>query len=93
MSICRQSCSLPYLAIMEEVHITDKQAFLDEHYPFTPVVKLTDVFLCIHCQEVIRVADFKVYRWPNDFLAICCPNAPECDGTVIDWMPTDMGWD
>jgi hypothetical protein len=20
---------------------------------------------------------------------ICCPNAPDCDGTVIDWFPAD----
>lgn len=79
-----------YLDSMEEVHPKDKQAFLEEHYPFTPVVKLTDVFVCIHCREVIRVADYKVFRWSNGFLAICCPNAPACDGTVIDWMPSDM---
>ncbi len=82
-----------YLGIMEQVHIKDKQAFLEEHYPFTPMVKLTDVFRCLHCVEVIRVKDFKVYRWPSGFLAICCPNAPACDGTVIDWMPLDMGFE
>lgn len=77
-------------SMLEPVHITDKQAFLEEHYPFTPVVKLTDVFRCIHCIEVIRVADFKAYKGENGFIYICCPNAPECDGTVIDWMPLDM---
>ena len=75
---------------MELVHITDKQAFLEEHYPFTPLVKLTDVFRCIHCIEVIRVMDFKAYKREDGFIFICCPNAPECDGTVIDWMPLDL---
>lgn len=56
-------------------------------------MKLTDVFFCIRCKEVIRVVEFKVYRWSNDFLAICYPKAPACSGTVIDWMPTDMGRD
>ena len=75
---------------MELVHITDKQAFLEEHYPFTPVAQLTDVFRCIHCIEVIRVMDFKAYKREDGFIFICCPNAPECDGTVIDWMPLDL---
>lgn len=79
---------------MEQVHIEDKQAFLEEHYPFTSVVKLNEVFECIHCQEVIRVADFKAYRRETDgFIFICCPNAPECNGTVIDWMPLELGAD
>ena len=79
---------------MEQVQIEDKQAFLEEHYPFTPVVKLTDVFRCIHCGEVIRVKDFKAFLRESDgFIFIYCPNAPECNGTVIDWMPLDMDFD
>ena len=79
---------------MELVHIEDKQSFLEENYPFTPVVKLNEVFQCIHCQEVIRVVDFKAYRSEMDgSIFICCPNAPECNGTVIDWMPLDMDFD
>lgn len=75
---------------MEELAITDKAAFLEEHYPFTPIPELTDVFRCIHCIEIICVGDFKVFKGRNDFLMICCPNAPSCDGTVIDWMPFDL---
>ena len=75
---------------MEEVIITDKQAFLEEQYPFTPVPGLDEVYRCIHCIEVIRVRDFKVFKGRDGFLFICCPNAPACNGTVIDWMPLDM---
>jgi hypothetical protein len=34
------------------------------------------------------VGDFKVFADEEEFEYICCPNAPDCDGTVIDWMDT-----
>jgi hypothetical protein len=72
---------------MEEVHIQDKAAYLQKNYPFVGVPDLDMRYECIHCQRVIRVGDYKVYRGGDGFEFICCPNAPECDGTVIDWIP------
>jgi len=31
------------------------------------------------------VGDFKVFLEDGEEF-IYCPNAPECDGTIIDWM-------
>ena len=75
---------------MEEVLVTDKQQFLNENYPFGSAPELTDKFRCLHCGEVITVGEYKIFREQGgDFLYICYPNAPECNGTVIDWIDVD----
>jgi hypothetical protein len=71
---------------MEEIKITDKEKYLRKNYPFDPVPKLTDKKHCIHCEKDIIVGDFKVFRDKAGDEYICCPNAPECDGTVLDWF-------
>jgi hypothetical protein len=70
---------------MIEVIVIDKGSYLEENYPFEDVPELSEKRRCIHCDQVFTVKDFKVFR---DGLSeyICCPNAPECDGTVIDWF-------
>lgn len=70
---------------MKEIIIKDKQKFLQDNYPFKEVPKLTDKKHCIHCDSDIVVGDYKVFL-NNLETYICCPNAPECDGTIIDWM-------
>jgi ssDNA-binding Zn-finger/Zn-ribbon topoisomerase 1 len=72
---------------MKELIIKDKQKYLDENFPFYEKPKLTDKFECLHCGLIITVGDYKVYKGANGFEFICCPNAPECDGTLIDWFP------
>lgn len=74
---------------MTEVIITDKQKYLDDNYPFTDVPKLTDTKRCIHCNEIIVVGDYKVYKDKKGMEYISCPNAPDCNGSVIDWIPLD----
>jgi hypothetical protein len=74
---------------MEELTIKNKQQYLQENYPFADIPRLTDERLCLHCDTVITVGDYKVYRHPGGTEFICCPNAPECNGTVIDWMELD----
>lgn len=69
----------------------DKQNYLNDHCPFDNDLKLTDKKRCIHCNKVIVVGGYKVYKENGPgrydrFEYICCPNAPECDGTIIDWM-------
>ena len=67
-------------------YIENKQEYLNDHYPFSKVPKLTDKKICIHCDNVIRVGDYKVEVGWNDEEYIVCPNAPDCSGTVIDWI-------
>ena len=76
---------------MEEIFPPDKKKFLEEHYPFTPVPDMDQMYRCLHCVEVIRVGDYKVFKGRDGFLFICCPNAPACNGSVIDWMPIESG--
>jgi hypothetical protein len=71
---------------MKEIKIEDKQKYLNENYPFGEVPKLIEKKHCIHCEETILVGEFKVLVDDDKFEYICCPNAPDCDGTIIDWM-------
>jgi hypothetical protein len=71
---------------MAELIIKNKQQYLDHHYPFTDTPQLTDKKRCIHCNNIITVGDFKVFQGENGFEFICCPGAPDCNETVIDWV-------
>jgi hypothetical protein len=73
---------------MEEIFIADKAKYLEEEYPFEPVPQLSDKKRCIHCGSIFTVGDYKVFKGEKEEY-ICCPNAPECDGTIIDWFPVD----
>ena len=71
---------------MKEIKIEDKQKYLDENYPFVGTPDVCDKKLCIHCDSVFFVGNYKVFADEHGMEYICCPNAPECNGTVIDWM-------
>lgn len=71
---------------MSEVIITNKQKYFDDNYPFGDAPKLTDKKRCIHCDNIIVVGDYKVFKDKQGVEYICCPNAPDCSGTVIDWI-------
>jgi hypothetical protein len=73
---------------MKEIIIKDKKKYLQENYPFEKIPMLTDVKHCIHCDKDIIVGNYKVFL-SNGMEYICCPNAPECNGTVIDWMDSE----
>jgi len=72
---------------MKEITVADKQAYLDAEYPFEPKLKLTDKMKCIHCGKIITVGDYKVYKDDYGDEYICCPNTPDCNGSIIDWVP------
>lgn len=74
---------------MQELTIPNKEQYLKENYPFTTIPALTDTKRCIHCDAVITVGDFKVFKDKSGDEYICCPNAPECNGTVIDWVEVE----
>lgn len=72
---------------MIEIKIQDKQKYLDENYPFEEIPELYDKKKCIHCDSIIFVGNYKVFKDESGDEWIHCPNAPECDGTPLDWMP------
>lgn len=74
---------------MTELLITNKQKYFDDNYPFEDAPKLTDKKCCIHCDNIIVVGDYKVFKDKQGEEYICCPNAPDCNGTVIDWFRVD----
>ena len=74
---------------MEEIIIADKQKYLEEHYLFEDTPSLNDTKRCIHCDTVFTVGDFKIFKDKRGNKFICCPNAPNCDGTVIDWLEVE----
>ena len=74
---------------MEEVLIKNKQKYFDDNYPFEDIPKLTDKKRCIHCDTIFTIGDYKVFKDKRGDEFICCPNAPNCNGTVIDWFSLD----
>jgi hypothetical protein len=72
--------------IMQEIIVKDKQKYLSDNYPFKDVPELTDEIRCIHCDTIFTVGDYKVFKDKDGDEFICCPKAPECDGTIIDWF-------
>jgi len=74
---------------MKEIIIDDKEKYLNENYPFGEVPEMADRRRCIHCDETFVVGQFKVFINEEGNELICCPNAPSCDGTVIDWFRID----
>lgn len=74
---------------MKEIIIRNKQKYLDDNFPFEDRPKLTDKRRCIHCNTTFAVDDYKVFKDDKGEEFICCPNAPICDGTVIDWLRID----
>lgn len=79
---------------MEEIFVEDKQKFLDEQPSPFGGYKLNDKVRCVHCGEIVTVGDYKIFKEEgDDFLYIYCPNAPECDGTIIDWVDKDAKLD
>lgn len=75
---------------MQEVKVSDKQQFLNENYPLGVAPEMNEKYRCLHCGEIITVGDFKIYKEDgDDFMFICCPNAPKCNGTAIDWIDVD----
>ena len=78
-----------YGTLMEELIIKNKRKYLRDNYPFGKTPKLTDSKHCLHCGNVFTVGDYKVFKDKKGYAFICCPNAPDCDGTVIDWFHPD----
>ncbi len=73
---------------MEFIEIKDKAEYLENNYPFEGVSGLDEKRFCIHCDSWFTVGDYKV-ELLNGEEYIVCPNAPKCNGTLIDWSKSD----
>lgn len=73
---------------MEFKEIKNKKEYLEKNYPFYPVPELNEKRNCMHCGKDIVVGDYKVKIKKRDEF-IVCPNAPECDGDVSDWIDSE----
>jgi len=74
---------------MKEIFIEDKQKYLEDNHPCGPIPELDHEMVCIHCGKLFKVGDYKVIE-EDGFAYISCPDAPECDGTAIDWIVLDQ---
>ncbi len=71
---------------MEEIFIDNKKSYLLANSPFLEIPELVEKRRCLHCDEVFKIEDYKVFKDIAGDEFICCPNAPDCDGTIIDWV-------
>ena len=55
---------------MKEIIIKDKQNYLNENYPFTNIPDLSEKQKCIHCDSIIVVGDYKVFKDNFDFVVV-----------------------
>ena len=74
---------------MELKNIENKEVYLKEKYPFTPLPKLTDKKICIHCDKEFTVGDYKVEIEKGKEYIIC---PYECGGTVLDWVGDEIAY-
>lgn len=74
---------------MEELIIKDKEKYLNDNHPCQSFKSLEIEVVCIHCDTIFKVGKYKVFKDEEGDEWICCSNAPECDGTAIDWIPLE----
>ena len=69
-------------------NIKAKKEYLTNCSPFK-ADNLADKKICMHCRKEIVVGDYKIRiekKGSSVVDLIACPNAPECDGFIIDWF-------
>jgi hypothetical protein len=71
----------------KDIKYEDKESYLKENSPFAEKskLKLTDKKHCSCCEKTIVVGDYKI-EIEDDREYIVCPNAPNCDGSIIGWF-------
>jgi hypothetical protein len=71
----------------------NREDYFNKNTPFHTRLHEYGKCQCCHCWKVINPFEYKVFvdAEDGDFESICCPNAPECDGTLIDWVPLKRG--
>ncbi len=71
----------------------EKKNFILEHG--YQDLELNEVRKCIHCGLTFEVKDFKAFeegKRKKEYY-VCCPNSPQCNGTIFDWKENlEFGW-
>ena len=71
----------------------EKKQFILEHGYMD--LELNEIRKCMHCGLTFEVKDFKAFeegKRKKEYY-VCCPNAPECSGTIMDWTTNlDFGF-
>lgn len=71
----------------EEVTVTDKRDYYTKNNPFAED-RFDEKVRCIHCDNEFIFNEFKVIRnKTTNEEYIVCKHFPECNGTIIDFMP------
>jgi hypothetical protein len=80
--------------ILKEIKQEEREKYFMDNYPSKEKPNFNEKRICIHCKSVINVGDYKVeisenlpYYDKSEF--IVCPNAPTCDGNILDWFEYD----
>ena len=72
-----------------EISVKNKMNYLESYSPFADSVKeFNDKVECIHCGNKFVLNEFKVVRemaYGKEY--IVCKHYPECDGSIIDFVP------
>jgi hypothetical protein len=79
--------------IYEVVPVTDKRDYYEKNNPFDEDM-FNERVCCLHCDNEFTFNEFKVIRdnTTNEEY-IVCKHYPECNGTIIDFMPIDYKTD
>jgi len=75
----------PKEKIYIEIPQEERKEFFEKHN-FLPDMNYNSKRCCIHCNKIIAVSEYKI-ELLDDIKYICCPHAPSCTGTLIDFMP------
>jgi hypothetical protein len=75
--------------IYEEVPITDKRDYYAKNNPFVEA-RFDEKVCCLHCDNEFAFNEFKVIREKRTGEEyIVCKHFPECNGSIIDFIPVD----
>ena len=74
--------------LYEEIHITDKFEFYKNDGSFMGH-QFNEQVECLHCGKKFIFNEFKIIRkkTPDGMDFIMCKYFPECNGSLIDFMP------
>lgn len=73
----------------------EKGFYLRHHCIRLNIPNMEDEMICLQCNSLFKVKDFKVVITTcdccNEYMEyIVCPNAPDCEGDMLDWVGKEI---